>query len=354
MDILAVDVLGNTVTQWGIAAAVSTITAAALGVAKRVVRTRLTNWTARTERKFNDVVGDVLNATHAWFILAIGLLAGVETITLPMRVTTLLGRAVGLAVILQAGIWANVAISGWVTAYMQDRTRVDATAATTAAILSFVARVVLWSLAILMILDNFGINVTALVASLGIGGVAVALALQNILGDIFASLAIALDKPVVIGDFIVVGEMVGTVERVGLKTTHLRSLSGELIVFPNSDLLGSRIRNYKRMYERRVLFGFGVTYETDPARLRRIPVKIREIIEKESPVRFDRAHLSGFGASALEFEVVYFVKDPDYNRYMDIQQRIYLALIDELNADRVEFAYPTQTIHLATSEGVGS
>jgi len=188
---------------------------------------------------------------------------------------------------------------------------------------------------------------TALVASLGIGGIAVALAAQSILGDVFASLAIALDRPVVIGDFIVVGEVMGTVERVGLKTTHLRSLSGELIVLPNNDLLSSRIRNYKRMFERRVLFTFGVTYQTPAESLQRIPGLVRELVERQELARFDRAHLAVFGPSALEFEVVYFVRDPDYNKHMDIQQQILLGLIRALDEAGVEFAYPTQTIHMA-------
>jgi small-conductance mechanosensitive channel len=178
--------------------------------------------------------------------------------------------------------------------------------------------------------------------------VAVALAVQNILGDLFASLSIALDKPFVIGDFIVVDGIAGTVEYVGLKTTRVRSLEGQQVVFANSGLLGSRIHNYKRLYERRVLFGFGVLYSTPPDTLAAIPDWVRDIVQAQPGARFDRAHFKGFGDSSLNFEVVYFVLDPDYNRYMDIQQAINLALVRRCAAEGVEFAFPTRTLHVQT------
>lgn len=345
---IATEVFGNSLGNWLAAGALAAASALGLALALRVVRTRVTDWAARTTGSVDDAVAAMLNATGRWFIVVVGLLLGAQALSLPEAGTTALARALGLAVILQAGLWLNAGLHGWLHVYVGRRRNADANAATTAAILGFVARIVLWSLVLLMLLDNLGFNVTALVASLGIGGIAVALAAQSILGDVFASLAIALDRPVVIGDFIVVGEVMGTVERVGLKTTHLRSLSGELIVLPNNDLLSSRIRNYKRMFERRVLFGFGVTYQTPPESLQRIPGLVRELVERQELARFDRAHLAVFGPSALEFEVVYFVRDPDYNRHMDIQQQILLGLIRALDEAGVEFAYPTQTIHMAT------
>lgn len=350
-DLLAIEILGNSVIRWLIAATLSAVLAIVLIAANRLARSRMTAWAARSEGRLDDAVADILNATQPWFIIVLVLLAGAQVLALPGRGTLLLGRVLALAVVVQAGLWVNAGIRGWLEGYVGARRSVDATAATTAVILGFIARVLVWSLVLLMLLDNLGLDVTALVASLGIGGIAVALALQNILGDVFASLAIALDKPVVIGDFIVLGEVMGTVERVGLKTTHLRSLSGELIVLPNSDLLSGRIRNYKRMVERRVVFSFGVTYETPPERLRNIPRIVRELVEGQQLARFDRAHLSRFGDSALEFEVVYYVENPDYNRYMDVHQEINLGLIDALACLGVAFAYPTRTIHVATPVG---
>jgi small-conductance mechanosensitive channel len=206
---------------------------------------------------------------------------------------------------------------------------------------------VVWAAVLLVLLDNLGVNITTLIAGLGVGGIAVALAAQNVLGDLFSSLSIVLDKPFVVGDFIVIGEFMGSVEHVGLKTTRLRSLSGEQVVFSNTDLLNSRIRNYGRMFERRVVSKIGVTYQTPAGKLRRIPTIIRDIVEAQDKVRFDRAHFQTFGDSALTFEFVYYVLTPEYNYYMDVQQSINLALFEQLAAEGVEFAYPTQTVFVS-------
>lgn len=221
----------------------------------------------------------------------------------------------------------------------------------TRSLLSLLGRVALWSLVLLLILDNLGLNVSALIASLGIGGIAVALAVQNILGDLFASLSIAIDKPFVIGDFIIVDDLMGTVEHVGLKTSRIRSLGGEQIVFSNNDLLKSRIRNYKRMQERRVVFAIGVTYGTAEKELERIPDIIRQAIEAQPAARFDRTHFKGFGAFSLDFEAVYYVRQADYNVYMDAQQAINLQLVRDFAAKGIDFAFPTQTLHIASAPG---
>jgi small-conductance mechanosensitive channel len=186
--------------------------------------------------------------------------------------------------------------------------------------------------------------VTALVAGLGIGGIAVALAAQNILGDLFASLSITLDRPFVIGDFLAVDGFLGSVEYIGIKSTRLRSLGGEQIVMSNADLLGSRVRNYGRMTERRVVFTIGVVYETPVEVLERIPALIREAIEGQPGTRFDRSHFAKHGGSSLDFETVYYVLSSEYNRYMDVQQAINLRVHREFAARGIEFAYPTQRL----------
>ncbi|HEV7226556.1 MAG TPA: mechanosensitive ion channel family protein, partial [Pirellulales bacterium] len=192
---------------------------------------------------------------------------------------------------------------------------------------------------------------SALVAGLGVGGIAIALAAQNVLGDLFASLSIVLDRPFILGDFIAVGDFSGAVEHIGLKTTRLRSLSGEQLVFSNADLLQSRIRNYKRMYERRIQFTFGVAYGTSRDQLTAIPGMIREAIAAHEKTRFDRAHFKSFGDSALIFEAVYYVLSPDYNLYMDIQQAINLTLLQGFAAAGIDFAFPTQTIYVHKADG---
>src|SRR6185369_11730513 len=222
----------------------------------------------------------------------------------------------------------------------------DGETVTALELISFVARIAMWAIVLLLVLNHLGVNITALVAGLGVGGVAVALALQNVLGDLLASLAIVLDKPFVVGDTIAVGDVTGQVERVGIKTTRLRSVDGEQLVVANADLLKSRIHNFRQMTERRVLFGLGIAYETPQDKREAVPALLREIVLAQKGVRFDRAHFKGFGDSALLLEVVYYVLDRDYNVYMDAQQAINLEIGRRFRDEGIEFAYPTRTVFL--------
>jgi small-conductance mechanosensitive channel len=212
--------------------------------------------------------------------------------------------------------------------------------------ISLVVKIILWSTGFLLILSNLGVNISALVASLGIGGIAVALAVQNILGDMFSSFSIYIDKPFDVGDFIIVGEDMGTVKKIGLKTTRVNSLHGEEIVFSNHELTSTRIRNYKKMQKRRILFGFGVTYDTNKEKLEKIPAIIADIINNLDGANLDRAHFKEFGTFSLNFEVVYYLNSSDYNKYMDAQQAINLAIKDVFEKEGIEMAFPTQTIHM--------
>jgi small-conductance mechanosensitive channel len=266
---------------------------------------------------------------------------------LPLRISRGIGDLTVIAALVQAGVWISTALRTWLERYQRTQFEADRGAATTVAAIGFGAHVALWAVVLLLSLDNLGIDVTALIAGLGIGGVAVALALQKILGDLFASLAIVLDRPFVLGDFLAMDSYLGSVEHIGLKTTRLRSLSGEQLVFSNADLLGSRIRNYGRMRERRVVFQIGVTYQTPKAVLAEIPGLLRAAVEGREGTRFDRAHFAGFGDSSLNFETVYYVESADYNAYMDIQQAINLDLVERFQAREIEFAYPTRTLYLS-------
>ena len=252
---------------------------------------------------------------------------------------------------IQAGLWGNGAIRFWVTDYRRDKIEEDASRVTAVSALGFIGTLFVWIIVLLLILDNMGVEITSLIAGLGISGIAVALAVQNILGDLFASLSIILDKPFVIGDFIVIGDFMGSVENIGLRTTRLRSLSGEQIVFSNTDLVQSRLRNYKQMADRRIVFSFGVLYQTPPKLLEVIPSWVQEIIEAQEHTRFDRAHFKDFGDFSLNFEVVYYMLVPDYLVYMDTQQTINLALFRRFAEAGVEFAYPTQTVLFVEGEG---
>lgn len=206
-------------------------------------------------------------------------------------------------------------------------------------------KVVIFGLGIVFLLDNLGFKISTVIAGLGIGGVAVALASQAVLGDMFNYFTILFDRPFEVGDFIVVDNYLGTVEYIGIKTTRIRSLSGEQLIFSNTDLTNSRLRNYKRMAKRRVVFKIGVVYETKCEQLREIPTIIKNIIEGIEDAEFDRAHFFSFGDFSLIYEVVYYVLSPEYTKYMDVQQAINLAIKEEFEKRGIEFAYPTQMIY---------
>ncbi|UCH11884.1 MAG: mechanosensitive ion channel family protein [Candidatus Omnitrophota bacterium] len=210
-----------------------------------------------------------------------------------------------------------------------------------------ITKLIVWGLAIVFFLDNLGFKISAVIAGLGIGGVAVALAAQAILGDLFSYFAIIFDRPFEIGDFIIIGEYLGTIEHIGIKTTRVRSLGGEQLVFSNKDLTNSRLRNYKRMGKRRVVFKLGVTYQTPLEKLKVMPEIIENVIKNVKDTTFDRAHFASYGDFNLVFEVVYYVMSRDYNKYMDIQQEINFAIKKEFEARDIEFAYPTQTLYVA-------
>ncbi len=351
LEFLDTTYLGNSLQTWLIALLIVLGVLSILGLVRRVLERRLSSLAARTGTDIDDLGVDLVRMTRFFFPLFIALYIGSRPLTMTPTVDRVVGGAMVIALLVQFALWGNAVISFWITRYMQSRMKEDAAAATTIGALRFIAKLVLWTVVLLLALDNLGMDITTLVAGLGVGGVAVALALQSVLGDLFASLSIVLDKPFVIGDFIIVGDFLGTVEHIGLKTTRLRSLSGEQLVFANGDLLGSRIRNYKRMAERRVLFSFGVVYQTSAEKLETIPGIVREIVESQDKTRFDRAHFKAFGDFSLNFEVVYYVLEPDYNLYMDIQQRINLALYRRLEEEGIEFAYPTQTLYVVGERG---
>lgn len=207
-------------------------------------------------------------------------------------------------------------------------------------------RVFLWAIGIVFVLDNLGFDISAVVTGLGIGGVAIALASQGILQDLFSYFSILLDRPFEIGDFIVVGDMSGTVQQVGIKTTRLQSLDGEQLILANTDLTASRIQNFQRMTQRRIAFNLGVTYETTKTQLELIPDILRHIIEGIPQVTFDRAHFASFGDSSLNYEVVYLVETNDYMVYRDVQQQMNLTIKEQFDKAGIEFAYPTQVLYL--------
>ncbi len=342
--------LGNTLESWLIAGAISIATFVGLLLLRSVVTRNLRRITARTNTDWDDILLRALSATRQWLFLVVAISAGSAVLILPERVRALILALTSLAVLLQVGIWGTAAIRAYVEAYGRRRIDDDAGSVMTVRAIGFIVSLVLWAIVLLVVLENWGVDVTALIAGLGIGGIAVALATQNVLSDLFGSLSIVLDKPFVVGDFIVVENLSGTVERVGLKTTRVRSISGEQLVFANTDLLQSRIANYKRMFERRIVFSFGVAYGTAREDLEWIAEQVAEIVTMQPEARFDRAHFHRFGESSLDFEAVYNVLVPDYGVFMDTQQNINLDLYERLSARGISFAFPTRVVHVAPAE----
>jgi small-conductance mechanosensitive channel len=246
-----------------------------------------------------------------------------------------------LALALQIALWMDTAVRLWMESLTRDG---KARNPVTTTLIGIMVRILIWTMTLLSILANLGVDITAMVASLGVGGIAIALALQTLLSDVFASLAIGVDKPFEIGDFVVFGEVAGTIEHIGLKTTRIRSLSGEQVVCANADLLSQTVHNYKRMNTRRIVFKFGVTYSTPTEKVREISSMVRRVIEAVDNARFDRAHFFAFDESQLTFEVVYIVQTSDYSRYMDIQQDINLGLLQGIRDLGVQFAFPTRSV----------
>lgn len=339
--------LNNTLADWGIALGAALAALIAIRVFVRVIIGRIARLAARTRTDWDDLVAHALGRTKLSLLTVIALYVGSQVLTLSEGLRRAIISVTVIALLVQAGIWAGAALSFWLRQYRERELAKDRATVTTLTGVTFVAKMVIWSVVLLLALDNLGIDITALVAGLGIGGIAVALAMQNILGDLFASLSIVLDKPFVIGDFLIVDDYLGTVEHIGLKTTRVRSLSGEQLVFANSDLLNSRLRNYGRMFERRVLFKLGVTYQTPREKLTLIPTILRTAVEAQQQTRFDRSHFMEYGDFSLNVETVYYVLSSDYAAYMDIHQAILLQIHERFEQEGIEFAYPTQTVFVA-------
>jgi small-conductance mechanosensitive channel len=346
LGMLGYRVLDNTLQNWLIALAFAALAWILLHLVKRLGVSRLTRLARQTENTLDDAAAEMLSRTRSPFIFIVALFLGSLFLSIAEEYRQIAYSIAAITLLIQGGIWMNSLLLFWLGQDRERRSKSDPASVAAVNALGFVGRLALWAIVLLLVLDNLGVDVTALVAGLGVGGIAVALAVQNILGDLFASLSIVLDKPFTIGDFLIIDEYLGSVEHIGLKTTRMRSLSGEQLVFSNADLLKSRIKNYGRMFERRVVFTIGVTYQTPHEKLRRIPDMIREAVESRDPVRFDRSHFRSYEDFSLVFETVYFVLKPDYNVYMDIQQAINLQIHSRFEEEGIEFAYPTQTLHI--------
>lgn len=345
-ELLKFEIATIPVQRWLLAVAVAVVVFAALRIFHAILVNRLQALASRTVNQWDDVLIAALRKTKWALYFVVSLYAAGVLFLRADALTNILTAAAAVTFLVQCGLWANAALASWLEMYRERKKEEDLGALTHLGALRFIAVLLIWSAILLLVLDNLGVRIGPIIAGMGVGGIAVALAVQNILGDLFASLSIVLDKPFVVGDFLVVDSYLGKVEKVGLKTTRIRSLSGEQLVFSNNDLLTSRLRNYGRMYERRVVFKLGVVYQTSHELLGVIPQIIREAIEAHEKTRFDRCHFQEYGDFSLNFETVYFVLSADYNLYMDIQQEINLTIYEKFADKGIEFAYPTQTLFI--------
>lgn len=338
------------VRPYVIAFVVFVVLTAIFWVVRKVVLARLEVLAKKTSNDIDDLFIGIVRGVHAWVYIVISLFIAVQILALPGWLDTT-SRAVFLVSVVWQLVDALVVIIDFVTRRFVEKDEdgdgvIDPNSATASNMIGLFARIIFFALGFLFILSNLGIEVTSLLAGLGIGGIAIAFALQGVLGDIFSSLSIYLDKPFRIGDFISVGPDSGVVEKIGIKTTRIRTLQGEELVISNTELTTARVQNFKKMDERRIAATFGVLYETPHDKVKEIPGMIKRIFESVKGARLDRVHMSEFGDSALVFEYVYYITSPDYNEYMDIKQRINFEMMDKFAEVGIEFAYPTQTLYV--------
>ncbi len=347
-EILSLTYFNNTVLQYAVSLGVIVGGSILITIVKAIVINRIESFAMRTETTLDEFLISIVRKTVipiAYFSLIY--YSTTNLLTVATSITKVLHVLYIVAVTIFAIRLGTRSIKYLMTRYMAKKEGKDEEVINrTVRSVSTLINIVVWSIGLIFLLDNLGFEISAVMAGLGIGGVAMALASQSILGDLFSYFVIFFDRPIKIGDFIMVDDKLGVVEKIGIKTTRIKSLRGELLVFSNTDLTNSRVHNFKEMESRRVAFTFGVVYQTPASKLKQIPEMVKNIIEATEFVSFDRAHFYEYGDSSLNFEVVYYVEGPDYNRYMDVQQAINMGIFEEFEKNGIEFAYPTRTIYM--------
>lgn len=301
----------------------------------------------KAKAEIGEVLLDLISQMPGTFYLLVSLFVGLQFSNVPEFFTNTLWYAI-LLVIVYYGIQAShILLDHFVKKLVKSRQKADKTEDVSFIwLLAKMVKYAMWLVGALVIVANMGVDITALIAGMGVGGLAIALAAQTVLGDIFASFSIYFDKPYKPGDFIIIGDDLGVVERIGIKTTRIKTLRGEELVISNKEMTNTRVHNFGRMPHRRIDFRFGVLYETPVEKVKKIPDIVKSIIESQDLVRFDRAHFQKFGDSSLDFEVVYYLDSADYNKYMDTQQAINIGLMEAFKAEGIGFAYPTRTLYI--------
>ena len=347
-DFLSRVYFGNSILNYIISLVIIIVTIILIRIFKLIFLSKFKKWATKTKTSFDDFIIQNIEKFVLPLLYFGAVFAGLNYLTLNLSTHKIINSAIIIIMTFFGIRFIAVFLNYFIKYYWQKRHGGQADV-NIKGISTFISLVV-WGLGLVFLLDNLGFKISAVVAGLGIGGIAVALAAQTVLGDLFSYFVIFFDRPFQIGDFIIVDDYMGTVEKVGIKTTRVASLSGEQLVFANSDLTHSRLHNYKKMLKRRVLFRIGVVYQTPYDKLKEIPALIKNIIVSIEATTFDRAHFQSYGDFSIIFEIVYYVIGPDYNKYMDIQQEINLRLYEEFEKRGIEFAFPTQTLYLNRSD----
>ncbi len=345
---LQISFLGNTVYAWLIAIIVFFAVMAGLKIFQAVIMAKLTSWSKKTKTEIDDIVVNAINAIHWPFYVLISLYVGLNFVNTAEVLSRWSYYAILIAIVYYTVKVTQEFIDVGAKKIIQKRKKEESAGYDAGIInaLSAVIKFSLWLVAALLLLSNFGYNINSLIAGLGIGGLAIALALQNILSDLFSAVSIYFDKPFKVGDFIIIGDYMGIVKKIGMKTTRIQTLQGEELVVSNNELTAAKIQNFGKMDRRRIVFGIGVAYNTPHEKLKKIPDMIKDIINKQEMAKVDRAHFKSFGDSSLNYEIVYYVTIGDYNKYMDIQQGINLEIVKKFESEKIEIAYPTRTVYL--------
>ncbi|MEX2594618.1 MAG: mechanosensitive ion channel family protein [Anditalea sp.] len=348
-EILERSFLNNTLLNYLIALGIILIGTLIIKVFKGPVVNKIRSFTEKTDTNIDDYIIDTIDrfGIPALYILLFS--SALQYLTLAPRLSQLISILTIIVVTILIIRFISSTILMVLTRYVRQQEGGEEKVKQLYGIMVII-NVFVWSVGILFLFDNLGYDVTAIIASLGIGGIAIALAAQNILGDLFNYFVIFFDRPFEVGDFVVIDDKNGVIEYVGLKTTRIKTLSGEQLIFSNSDLTSSRIHNYKKMQRRRVVFRIGVTYQTTHAQLKEIPDLIKSIISEHQNVSVDRVHFFLYSDSSLDFETVYYVESGDYNLYMDIQQFINLRVYEEFEKRGIDIAYPTRTLFINKEE----
>ena len=341
---------GNTILNYIISLGIFILGIIVIKIFKTIILSRLKKWSEATDTTIDDFIVKGIQKTVVPLLYLGALYLAIEYLKIGQNTMVVINKIaiIVFTFFLLRAISSVIRFS--LSAYISKKAGQESREKELRGITTIIG-IVVWVVGLVFLLDNLGFKVSAVITGLGIGGIAVALAAQTILGDLFAYFVIFFDRPFEIGDFIIVGDKLGAVEYIGLKTTRVRSLGGEQLVFSNKDLTDSRIHNYKKMERRRVVFQLGVIYQTTFEQVKEIPGIVRKIIENQGDTVFDRGHFAKYGDFSLNFEFVYYVIGADYNKYMDIQQAINLAIYQAFEEKGIEFAYPTQTLFMSMLNG---